>query len=99
MISETKIDESFPIGQFIIKGFCTPYRLDHNANGGGLLIYVREGIPSKLVFSSSTFESIFIEVNIRKKKWLISYSYNPNRNLISNHLTLLSKDIDRYLSK
>ena len=30
LISETKIDDSFPVGQFIIDGFSSPYRLDHN---------------------------------------------------------------------
>ena len=28
MISETKIDESFPTSQFCIKGYTSPYRLD-----------------------------------------------------------------------
>ena len=28
MISETKIDSSFPVGQFLIHGFCEPYRLN-----------------------------------------------------------------------
>ena len=31
MISETKLDESFPIGHFFIKGFRTPFRLDINS--------------------------------------------------------------------
>ena len=30
LISETKIDNSFPVCQFIIDGFSPPYRLDHN---------------------------------------------------------------------
>ena len=47
MISETKIDDSFPVGQFLVEGFCTPYRLDHNSKGGSILLYVREDIPSK----------------------------------------------------
>ena len=36
IISETKLDKSFPIGQFIIKGFSVPCRVDQNDNGGGL---------------------------------------------------------------
>ena len=36
MISETKLDKSFPIGQFIIEGFSVPCRVDQNGNGGGL---------------------------------------------------------------
>ena len=31
MISETKLDESFQIGHFFIKGFRTPFRLDRNS--------------------------------------------------------------------
>ena len=41
IIAETKIDASFPTGQFAIEGFATPFRLDRNVNGGGLLAYVR----------------------------------------------------------
>ena len=49
MIPETKIDASFPIGQFLLNGYRTPFRLDRNAHGGGILLYVREDIPSKLL--------------------------------------------------
>ena len=42
MISETKIDDSFPFGQFAVEGFC-------NSKGGGILLYVREGILSSLI--------------------------------------------------
>ena len=49
MISETKIDDSFPVGNFIIEGFSTPYRLDHDSNGGGIMLYVREDISSNLL--------------------------------------------------
>ena len=46
-IQETKLDGSFPKDQFLIKGYSEPYRLDRNREGGGVLIYVREDIPSK----------------------------------------------------
>ena len=35
-ISETKLDESFPICQFLIKGFSNPFQLGRNCNGGGI---------------------------------------------------------------
>ena len=38
MISQSKIDDSFPAGQFLIEWFCTLYRLDRNAKGGGILL-------------------------------------------------------------
>ena len=37
MISETKIDESFPKGNFLMEGFSTPYRLDCNSKGGEII--------------------------------------------------------------
>ena len=33
---------------FLIDGFDMPHRLDRNSNGGGLLLFVREDIPSNL---------------------------------------------------
>ena len=35
MISETKIDESFPKGNILIEGFSAAYRLDRDSKGGG----------------------------------------------------------------
>ena len=49
MISETKLDESFPVGQFLIDGYSVPYRFDRDGNDGGILFYIREDIPSKLL--------------------------------------------------
>ena len=49
LIAETKLDSYFPSGQFIIKVYSTPFRLDRNQNGGGLLLYVREDIPCKIL--------------------------------------------------
>ena len=37
LISETKLDDSFPTAQFQMKGFSVPYRYDRNGKGGGLL--------------------------------------------------------------
>ena len=49
MISEKKIDESFPKSQFLIKGFSDPFRIDRNVHARGILLYVREDIPTKLL--------------------------------------------------
>ena len=48
LISETKLDDTFPLNQFILEGFTPPYRTDRTAHGGGLTLFVREDIPSKL---------------------------------------------------
>ena len=49
MVSETKIDDSFPIGNFLIHGFNPPYRLDRDSKGGRIMLYIREDIPSNLM--------------------------------------------------
>ena len=51
MISQTKLDPSFSTGQLHIHGFSEPYSFDRNGNGGGILLYIREDIPSKLIFN------------------------------------------------
>ena len=48
-ILETKIDDSFPIGNFVIDEYSKLNRLDENSNGGGILLYVREDILSYLI--------------------------------------------------
>ena len=68
MVSETKLDDSFPEGQFLIKGFHSPFIFDRNRNGGGIILYVREDIPVRLLshdFPSA--ESFFVEINLYKK--------------------------------
>ena len=44
LVSETKIDSLFLTAQFQTEGY-TNYRLDRNANGGGIFLYIREDIP------------------------------------------------------
>ena len=47
IITETKLDSTLPTSQFLIEGYSKPYRFDRNRNGGVVLIYVQEDIPSK----------------------------------------------------
>ena len=70
LISETKLDDSFPSAQFLIKGFSALYRFDRNSKGVGLLFYVREDIPSKILTYSSNcdIKTYLIEINLRKRK-------------------------------
>ena len=44
-------------------------------------------------------ENIFVEINLRSRKWLLSCSYNPNTNLIADHLHCIGRGIDFYSSK
>ena len=70
MISKTKINKSFPKIQFLAKGFSDLFRMDGNIPGGGILLYVREDISTKLLSS----DCFLVELNLHKRKWLISSS-------------------------
>ena len=61
-LSETKIDEHFPKSQFLIRGFSDPFRIDRNSHRGGILLYVKENILTKLV----SVEPISSEICILK---------------------------------
>ena len=39
-----------------------------------------------------------MEVKLRKQKWLISCSYNPNKSMICQHMEALAKNMDLYSS-
>ena len=84
VIQETKLDPSFPHEQFVIDGYKRPYRLDRNRNGGGVIIYVREDIPSKVLNKhnfSENIEGLFVEVNLRKMKLLFFGTYHSTHNV------------------
>ena len=38
MITEAKLDYTFPLGQFYVEGFIMSYKLDKNRNGGDVII-------------------------------------------------------------
>ena len=48
-VAETKLDPSFPNSQFLIPGFHEPMRLDITSKCGGMLVYIRSSLPSKIV--------------------------------------------------
>ena len=78
LVSETKLDESFPNNQFSISGYWM-FRQDRNYFGGGLCIYVKENIASKqlnLHLDKET-EAIYLAINIQLRKWLIVGLYKP----------------------
>ena len=79
IIQETKLDSSFPDDQFVINGYRKPYRLDRNRHGGGVMVYIREDIPSKELRKhkfTKVVEGLFIEVNLRKTKLLLFGTYH-----------------------
>ena len=107
VFSETKLDDSYPATQLLIEGFGKPFRLDRNALGGGLLIYVRSDIPCKQLCKHDFpdgIEGIFVEIRFRKSKWLLFGTYHPPSqdeklyfNSIGQGLDVYMKSYDKFL--
>ena len=78
LVSETKLDDSFPTAQFLLDGFSKPYRLDRYSNGSGFLLYIKDDISSRLLTDHrlpDNVECLFTEINIRNKKGLLCCLY------------------------
>ena len=87
MVSEMKLDSSFPVSQFLIDGYGLPFRIDSDNNGRGIMLFVRKDIPCKILSAENhPMEDFYVKVNLRKTKWLLCCPYNPNRNKIGFHL-------------
>ena len=99
LLSETKIDSFFPSVQFHLEGYADSHRLDRNANGDRILLYIKENIPSKLLNTDLSIERFFVEIRLRKKKWLLCSPYNPKKNLIANHLNCTGRNLDLQLGQ
>ena len=82
-IDETKLGASFLDAQFHIEGYqCRPLRKDRDKNGGGKMIFIREGLIAKRLYAyeDSTSKTICLEVTISKKKWCVTFAYRPPYN-------------------
>ena len=55
--------------------------MDRNSNGGGILLYVREEIPSTLLNTELLIEAFCIEINIRKKEMAFSLHIQSKQKL------------------
>ena len=99
-IGEAKLDDSYPMSQFLIEGFAEPYRLDRDKNGGGILIYVRDFIPCKRL-RKHTFphdiEGMVVELNFRKSKWLLFATYHPPAQNVEYYLRNIGSALDKYI--
>ena len=97
MLSETKIDENFPNQQCNTSN-CKTFRWDKNKHGGGLLFYINESIPCKLIndeISLSDIEAIIFEFLVKTLKRLCIGLYkSPSQN--ENYcLDILSKVLSK----
>ena len=58
MISVTKLDGTFPVGQFPMDRFVPLYRMERNTNGGGAALYVKKDIPSRQISLKNDHKNI-----------------------------------------
>ena len=79
-------------------GFTT-YRRDRNINCRVIILFIRDDIPSTLLNTKTSTEGLYVEINLRKKKWLMGCSYNTHETFISVHLKEIAKNLDIYSSK
>ena len=69
VVTESKLDDTFPHGQFQIDGFSKPIRLDRDRHGGGVIIFVRDGLPCRELRPRSLYpglECTFLKISIRQ---------------------------------
>ena len=98
LISETKLDDSFASGQIKICEFSMPCRFDRDSMSGGLLLYIRDNIPAKLLKHNfgTNVGNLPVETNLQKRKWIFNGSDNPHKSKILNHLNYLNFACSKY---
>ena len=103
LVSETKIDCSFPDAQFYSRGYSKPHRRDrHFGAGGGLLMYINENIPSRKLIEHKVpddVEILCVEINLKKQKWVLIGIYRPPNLNETYFLGHLSRVVDFYSKK
>ena len=98
-IAETKLDPSFPNSQFLIPGFHKPLRMDVSSRRGGLLVYIKSSLPSKMLTKfklPNNIQIIPFELNLRKDKWLFVCIYKPPLQNNQYFVSILSDFLDFY---
>ena len=94
LISETKLDNSFPNGQFMIREYSAPYKIDRDTQGGAIMLFIRDDIPSKLLVAgdspneSFTLRKIYVKSNGYLIAKLHGYGFSLNAlRLVHSYLT------------
>ena len=60
----------------MMTGYSIPFGLDWTSHGVGILLFVREDVPCNIIKTDcdADFGGIFVEINLKKKKWLLCCS-------------------------
>ena len=95
---ETKLDASFPEAQFHIEGYQYPsFRQGRDKNGGGKMIFIREGLIVKRLYAyeDSTSETKCLK-RMSKEKWCVTFAYKPPYN---SNKDGFPKELNKFISK
>lgn len=100
-IGETKIDDSFPNEQFYVQNYRL-HRQDRNGRGGGIMLYVNDSIPHRIVKEhtgiTKDIEHMTIEISMKSKKWYLIYIYRPPKVLVSTFRNFMNKMCDNFVN-
>ena len=87
-----------------MEGYNKPIRLNRSKFGGGLVFFIRDNIPYKelklvdLNPNMTNFEGIFLEINLKRGKWLIFGGYNPQKSSSNHFFETLGRYLDKFTS-
>jgi len=76
---ETFLNDHFEDNEFHLQNF-QMFRKDRNSHGGGILVYVKSGIPCwrRKDLESDNMETLWIEIKLKNQKsFLLCYVYRP----------------------
>ena len=61
------------------------------------MLFIREDIPFQLLSIKKIPDEAFnVKINVRENNWLLSCSYNPNKNNIQTHLENVNVSLALY---
>ena len=92
LIFESKLYQTFPSNQFRINGYKN-FRFDRNRYGGGLILYINEGISCKPLQEHvhlPNFQVIPVEFYHNNQKWLMFGLYKPPNQKTTDFIQNLS---------
>ena len=85
-IAEAKLDSSFPNAQFLLPAFQELLRLAINHRSGGLIVYIKASLPSKILSKFKlpiNIQIIPFEINLTKERWLFVSINKPHHKAIN----------------
>ena len=84
--TKTPVIQYHTTSHTLIEGYL--FRFDRNKYEGGIILYVREDIPVKVLCHGFLFaDGFFVKINLHKRRWIILSNKNKNNiitRIISN---------------